>query len=108
MCPEYIVAIEIDRGRQFHYNGNIAHSSNLNPKSQAVPISRFRILYIAGQHPKQSKKNTYLFCALYFATFAYVVLAADPIKYRSPNGTFAMRLGDISEIDDVKSGKTVL
>jgi len=48
-------------------------------------------------------------CALYFATFACVVLAADPIKYRSPDGKFAMRLaGDVSEIVDIKSGKTVL
>jgi len=38
-----------------------------------------------------------------------MALAGDPIKYRSPNGKFAMRLaGDISEIVDVKSGKTVL
>jgi len=109
MCPEYIVAIVIDRGRQFHYNANIAHSSNLNPKSQAVPISKFRILYIAGQHPKQSKKNTYLFCILYFGAFICVALAGDLIKYSSPDGKFAMRLaGDVSEIVDVKSGKTVL
>ncbi len=48
-------------------------------------------------------------CALYFASFACVVLAADPIKYRSPDGKFGMRLaGDVSEIVDVKSGKTVL
>src|SRR2546422_5262448 len=108
MCAKNIVAIMIDRGRQFHYNGNIAHSSNLNPKSQAVPISRFRILYIAGQHPKQSKKNTYLFCILYFGAFICVALAGDAIKYRSPDGKFAMRLGDISGIVDIKSGKTVL
>src|SRR5437899_6435807 len=109
MCAKNIVAIMIDRGRQFHYNGNIAHSSNLNPKSQAVPISKFRILYIAGQHPKQSKKNAYLFCILYFGAFVCVALAGDAIKYRSPDGKFAMRLaGDVSEIVDIKSGKTVL
>ena len=72
-------------------------------------ISKFRILYIAGQHPKQSKKNTYLFCILYFGAFVCVALAGDAIKYRSPDGKFAMRLaGDVSEIVDVKSGKTVL
>src|SRR5947208_4790590 len=109
MRAKNIVAIVIDRGRQFHYNANIAHFSNLNPKSQAVPISRFRILYIAGQHPKQSKKNTYLFCILYFGAFICVALAGDLIKYSSPDGKFAMRLaGDISEVVDVKSGKTVL
>ncbi|PYL50957.1 MAG: hypothetical protein DMF33_11620 [Verrucomicrobia bacterium] len=74
-----------------------------------MPISRFRILYIAGQHPKQSKKNTYLFCILYFGAFICVALAGDLIKYSSPDGKFAMRLaGDVSEIVDVKSGKTVL
>jgi len=74
-----------------------------------VPISRFRILFIAGQHPKQSKKNTYLFCILYFGAFICVALAGDLIKYRSPNGKFGMRLaGDISEIVDIKSGNTAL
>src|SRR5436305_13156277 len=108
MCPEYIVAIELDRGRQFHYNANIAHSSNLNPKSQAVPISRFRILPIAGQHPTQSKQNTYLFCILYFGAFICVALAGDAIRYRSPDGKFAMRLGDSRGLDAIKSGQTVL
>ena len=73
-----------------------------------MPISRFRILYIAGQHPKQSKKNTYLFCILYFGAFLSVASAEDLIKYRSPDGKFAMRLGDISGIVDIKSGKIVL
>ena len=73
-----------------------------------MPISKFRILYIAGQHPKQSKKNTYLFCILYFGAFICVALAGDLVKYSSPNVKFAMRLGDISEIVDIKSGKTVL
>jgi hypothetical protein len=37
------------------------------------------------------------------------VSAGDEIKFRSPNGKFAMRLaGDISEIIDLKAGKTVL
>lgn len=35
--------------------------------------------------------------------------AGDPIKYRSPDGKFGMRLaGDSSEIVEVKSGKTAL
>ena len=39
----------------------------------------------------------------------WVALAGDLIKYRSPDGKFGMRLaGDVSEIVDVKSGKTVL
>ncbi|PYK48728.1 MAG: hypothetical protein DME20_08265 [Verrucomicrobia bacterium] len=45
---------------------------------------------------------------MYFGAFICVALAGDAIKYRSPDGKFAMRLGDISEIVDVKSGKTVL
>jgi len=73
-----------------------------------VPILGFRILFITGQHPKQSKNNTYLFCILYFGAFLSVALAEDLIKYRSPDGKFGMRLGDISGIVDIKSGKTVL
>ena len=73
-----------------------------------MPILGFRILFITGQHPKQSKNNTYLFCILYFGAFLSVALAEDLIKYRSPDGKFGMRLGDISEIVDIKSGKTVL
>jgi len=45
---------------------------------------------------------------LYFGAFLSVALAEDLIKYRSPDGKFGMRLGDISEIVDIKSGKTVL
>ncbi len=73
-----------------------------------MPILGFRILFITGQHPKQSKNNTYLFCILYFGAFLSVALAEDLIKYRSPDGKFGMRLGDISGIVDIKSGKTVL
>jgi hypothetical protein len=73
-----------------------------------VPISRFRVLFIAGQYPKQSKKRTYLFCILYFGTFVSVALTGDLVKYRSPDGKFGMRPGDVSEIVDVKSRKTVL
>src|SRR5262249_20914794 len=50
-----------------------------------------------------------IYCSLCFAAFICVALAGDQIKYRSPDGEFAMRLGgDISEVIDVKSGKTVL
>ncbi len=73
-----------------------------------MPILGFRILFITGQHPKQSKNNTYLFCIFYFGAFLSVALAEDLIKYRSPDGKFGMRLGDISGIVDIKSGKTVL
>jgi hypothetical protein len=48
-------------------------------------------------------------CALHLIIFACTALAGDQTQYRSPDGKFAMRLaGDISEIVDVKSGKTVL
>ena len=74
-----------------------------------MPILGFRILFITGQYPKQSKNKTYFFCILYFGAFLSVALAEDLIKYRSPDGKFGMRLaGDSSEIVDVKSGKTVL
>ena len=77
-----------------------------------MPISRFPILFIAGQYPKRSKNETYLFCILYFGAFvsvAFVALTEDLIKYRSPDGKFGMRLaGDSSEIVDIKSGKTAL
>jgi hypothetical protein len=48
----------------------------------------------------------FAFCAMWLSS-PVTARAGDQLKSRSPNGKFAMRSGDISEVIDVKSGKAV-
>jgi hypothetical protein len=49
----------------------------------------------------------FAFCAIWLCS-PVTARADDQLKSRSPNGKFAMRSGDISELIDVKSGKAVI